>query len=201
MDYSIFIVSSQGLPMPNNPESDLPDEPMLQAGSCILRRPECGKSVQDALLFFEAKRYYLGAWCIMPNHVHVVFTPRPGFTVSSILHSWKSFTAKRLCKVLPQGAVVWERESFDHLIRTPADWEWFVEYIHQNPVKAGLCQAPTEWPYSSIGVRFQPIIQPFVDPKDYPFVQMQGRGDLPHLYKPGGQYFVTFRLADAVRKK
>src|ERR1051325_8192423 len=38
----------------------------------------------------------------------------------------------------------------------------------------------------------------FVDPRTTPFVPLHDRGELPHLYKPGGTYFVTFRLADAI---
>ena len=39
----------------------------------------------------------------------------------------------------------------------------------------------------------------FVDPRTLPFVEMRSRGELPHLYKEGGSYFVTFRLWDAVK--
>lgn len=50
-------------------------EPPLTAGSCLLRKPKLAKIVQDALLYFEGRRYFLSSWCIMPNHVHVVVTP------------------------------------------------------------------------------------------------------------------------------
>jgi hypothetical protein len=38
----------------------------------------------------------------------------------------------------------------------------------------------------------------FVDPRTLPFVETRSRGELPHLYKEGSSYFVTFRLWDAV---
>jgi putative transposase len=41
-------------------------------GACWLRRPEIASLVQDALLRFDGERYRLLAWCLMPNHVHVV---------------------------------------------------------------------------------------------------------------------------------
>src|SRR5215210_675422 len=41
-------------------------------------------------------------------------------------------------------------------------------------------------------------VMEFVDPRKTPFVPVRSRGELPHLHKPGGVYFVTFRLADAV---
>src|SRR6476469_6758191 len=37
-----------------------------------------------------------------------------------------------------------------------------------------------------------------IDPRKTPFVPVRSRGELPHLYKPGGTYFITFRLADAI---
>ncbi len=178
------------------------DEPPLALGNCILRQPEAAKIVQDALLFFEGDRYSLAAWCIMPNHVHVVVAPFCGYELSAILHSWKSFTANRINDIAGGAGAVWERESFDHLIRSADDIEQFVKYTEENPVTAGLCDLPQEWPHSSCGAGFQPANPGFyVDPRETPYVPMTSRGELPHLHKEGGFYFVTFRLADAVEYK
>ena len=70
-------------------------ESWLDSGmrSCLLSQPAHSKIVANALLYFESKRYTLGEWVIMPNHLHAIVTPNPGFDLSSILHSWKSFTA------------------------------------------------------------------------------------------------------------
>lgn len=159
-------------------------EPNVIAGSCVLKRAETATLVQNALLFFERQRYYLSAWSVMPNHVHVVVTPAAGFSLTRILHSWKSFTAKAINELLDRHGPLWERESFDHLIRSAADWERSVQYTEQNPVAAGLCRSPELWPFSSRGIGFKcsPELT-FVDPRSTAFAMMRSRGELPHLYR------------------
>ena len=115
----------------------------------MLRRPEAAAVVQNALLFFERQRYYLSGWSVMPNHVHAVVTPMARFSVTQILHSWKSFTANAINAWLGAQGTFWERESFDHLIRSAQDWERAIRYTEENPITAGLCDSPEQWPYSS----------------------------------------------------
>jgi len=62
-------------------------------GTCWLRRPEIASLVEGALLHFDGERYRLLAWCLMPNHVHVVIEMLDGLSLSQIVGSWKSFTA------------------------------------------------------------------------------------------------------------
>jgi REP element-mobilizing transposase RayT len=173
-------------------------EPPARAGSCVLRRPDVARIVQDALRHFEGARYHLLAWTIMPNHVHVVFTPLGAWACHAILHSWKSFTSQQIGKLLGRRGTLWARESFDHVVRSPRDLERFVTYIEQNPVAAGLCADPADWRFSHCGAGFQPASVPWVDPRSTPFAPLKTRGELPHLYKPGCTYFVTFCLYDAV---
>ncbi len=124
-------------------------EPPLRLGACDLARPEIAMLVQQALRHFDADRYLLAAWCVMPNHTHAVFTPLPGHLPDDILHSWKSYTAHKANKLLGRKGTFWERESFDHLIRSIEEFEHFIRYVEDNPVAAGLCQLPSQWPYSS----------------------------------------------------
>ena len=176
-------------------------EPQLTRGSCVLQQAAIAKIVQRALLHFHGQRYILLAWCIMPNHVHLVLAPLEEHTLSRILHSIKSYTANRINNILGRRGPLWERESFDHLIRTPEHLQAFCEYVEQNPVKAGLCENPENWPFSSCGAGFQPDhsrLGLWTDPLSTPIVEMRSRGELPHLHKPPGIYFVTDRLLDAV---
>ncbi|MBI4570090.1 MAG: transposase, partial [Planctomycetes bacterium] len=131
-------------------------------GECWLKEPRIGGMVAETLRHFDGERYDLHAWVVMPNHVHAVVTPREGHTLSAILHSWKSFTAhethrvaqaSRLQLQLPKGGAFWQRESYDHLVRDEADFQRVCEYTVQNPVKAGLCQNPEDWPCSSAETR------------------------------------------------
>lgn len=106
-------------------------------GACWMNRPEVADLVQNALLHFDQQRYFLHAWCIMPNHVHVLFEPS-GFDLPSILHSWKSYTAKEANKLLQRVGEFWQAESFDHLIRDAHDYHHCATYVHENHAKAGL---------------------------------------------------------------
>lgn len=65
------------------------------AGSCWLRDPRIAELVENAVLHVDGKRYRLHAWVVMPNHVHVLITPVEGFSLSDILHTWKSYTASQ----------------------------------------------------------------------------------------------------------
>jgi primosomal protein N' (replication factor Y) len=107
-------------------------------GSCALRRPEIGKLVENALRHFDGDRYQLGEYVAMPNHVHVLVRPAAEHTLESILHSWKSFTAKQANEILKTSGVFWREESFDHLVRSAAQYEKYAAYIRENPAKAGL---------------------------------------------------------------
>ncbi len=64
-------------------------------------------------------------------------------TLSSIMHSWKSYTSKEANKLLHRaGETFWQKESFDHWIRDDAEHARLVTYVENNPVKARLCKSP-----------------------------------------------------------
>ncbi|HEY1052492.1 MAG TPA: transposase [Prosthecobacter sp.] len=107
-------------------------------GSCVLRDWRCREVVAEAFRHFEGVRYDLAAWVVMPNHVHAIVCPHAGRQLSQLLHSWKSFTAKKINESLGQRGTLWMDESFDHIIRDKASLERFVRYVRNNPVKAGL---------------------------------------------------------------
>ncbi len=122
-------------------------------GSRILQRNDIASIMEKALLHFQGERYALSAWCVMPNHVHVVMTPSSEHTLSAILHSWKSYSAHEINNCLKRNGHVWQRESFDHLIRHERAFATFVAYTENNPVAAGLCDVPELWPFSSAQYR------------------------------------------------
>jgi len=107
-------------------------------GSCVLRNPEYSALVESVLLHFDGDRYDLLSYVIMPNHVHVLVSPKGGHSMSSILHSWKRFTARELNKRLGAQGQFWQHESFDHLVRGSGSLEGFVRYLRENPEKAKL---------------------------------------------------------------
>jgi REP element-mobilizing transposase RayT len=115
-------------------------------GACHLRNPRCAETVLSALDHFDGSRYELAAWCIMPNHVHVAVSPLAKVPLASILHTWKSFTARRCKDVLGlshDGSPFWQPEYYDHLVRDVIDFDHQVRYILNNPIKARL----ENWPW------------------------------------------------------
>ena len=108
------------------------------SGACHLRNPALAKVVSEALLHFNERRYRLFAWCVMPNHLHVVVRLFPGYSLAAVLHSWKSYTAKRAADVIGITGSIWQREYYDHLLRSEAEFQRAVRYVVENPVKAGL---------------------------------------------------------------
>jgi REP element-mobilizing transposase RayT len=108
------------------------------AGSCSLRERDIAAVVAETLLLFDETKYRLFAWCIMPNHVHVVARIFPTHQLAEVLHSWKSYTAKEANRILGIRGSFWQREYYDHLLRDDAEFERAVKYVVENPVKAGL---------------------------------------------------------------
>jgi valyl-tRNA synthetase len=108
------------------------------AGSCVLKNPGAAKIVADALKHFDGRRYKLGAWVIMPNHVHAIVTPLQGYALGEILHSWKSYMAHEVNKLLGRTGQLWQHESYDHIVRNERALFRIEEYITRNPLKAGI---------------------------------------------------------------
>ena len=119
-------------------------------------------------------KYHLIAYCIMSNHVHVLLqpiSPSPAVlrdhevvsdeihdsrgTLTSIMHSLKSYTAHRVNKLLERTGAFWQRESYDHWVRDDDELERIVSYIARNPVTAGLCAEPHLWRYCSAFDRYE----------------------------------------------
>lgn len=120
------------------------------AGACHLRRPDIADMIAGALRHFHGEHYLLDDWVVMPNHVHLVLWPMPNFTLSEILKSRKRHTARQANLILDKtGHSFWQRESYDHWIRDDAEKSRIRRYVRMNPVKAGLCQNPEEWRWSS----------------------------------------------------
>jgi REP element-mobilizing transposase RayT len=118
-------------------------------GACILKCPDIATLVENALLFFDGARYRLLAWAIMPNHVHVMIEQVEGYPLGGIMHSWKSFTAKKINCVRESKGSVWSPDYHDRYIRNVEHYEYAVSYIEQNPVKAGLVSLAEDWSFSS----------------------------------------------------
>jgi REP element-mobilizing transposase RayT len=125
------------------------------AGSCLLRDPRLAGLVENALLHFDGTRYDLLAWVVMPNHVHAAVALRPSYRVTEVVRSWKSFTAKQANEILGRSGTFWRKDFFDVRIRDEEHLGRVRRYIERNPVAAGLCARPEDWPFGSAARRLR----------------------------------------------
>ena len=111
--------------------------------------PRAATIVEDALLHFDGVRYRALAWCVMPNHAHAVLEQAEGWPLSSIAHSWKSFTANAVNKAVGRTGPLRTREYFDRFMRDDDHLSTTIAYVENNPVTAGLAGTVDDWQWSS----------------------------------------------------
>jgi len=97
-------------------------------------------------VFVRAER---GNWwskllLFMPDHVHTLMVFAPDRLMLRVISDWKRYTARHL-------GIRWQRDFFDHRIRTEESLAEKWDYIFHNPVRAGLVGRPEEWPYVWFG--------------------------------------------------
>jgi REP element-mobilizing transposase RayT len=118
-----------------------------------LKQKQIAELVKDAIHYRDGEVYDLLAYCIMSNHVHIVFSiknkdeqdisTRP---VTDILGKLKSFTALQANRLLDRNGPFWHSESYDHVVRDWDELNRIIKYTLNNPVKAGLVSKWEEWP-------------------------------------------------------
>ena len=116
----------------------------------------------------------LHAWCIMSNHIHLIISAEEGFKLSDILRDLKKYTSVRILKTLEENTKesrrnwmlwifraageknsknthyqFWQNNNHPKELNTNELMDQKLEYIHQNPVKAGLVNSAEAWVYSS----------------------------------------------------
>jgi putative transposase len=107
-------------------------------GDCLLARKACADLLINRLVVVHSKAYHLDAWCIMPNHLHALIEPAKEVTLGEILRHWKGGSAHDINQLLNRRGSLWQREPFDHIVRSEMQLEHFRRYISENPAKARL---------------------------------------------------------------
>jgi REP element-mobilizing transposase RayT len=127
-------------------------------GPVWLKEESIASIVAEAIQFRNRKKYDLIAYCIMPNHVHLIFDlnerhERVGdspYLVTNILRDLKKFAARESNRVLHRNGEFWQHESYDHVIRNGEELERMIWYVLYNPVKAGLVDLWEKWKWSYV---------------------------------------------------
>ncbi len=122
-----------------------------KSGPMYLSDRRVATLVRDSIHRCDGALYDLDAFCIMPNHVHIVFAPKPKredgmyHSISAIMHSVKRYTARQANLLLDREGNFWQHENYDHVVRNESELNRIINYVLNNPVKAGLVQSSNDW--------------------------------------------------------
>jgi putative transposase len=101
--------------------------------------------VVDHITSGHGRYYNLAALTVMPDHVHIIFKPLNDFTLQSIMKGIKGVSARLINQYRKTKGNVWQEESFDRIIRDVDEFEEKLQYMFNNPVKAGLVTDPNSY--------------------------------------------------------
>ena len=135
------------------------DYPIFFITACTFRRNAIltERAVADVLVdeWKHARPRHgwaIGSYVIMPDHVHFFCAPEhDAKTLSVFIREWKSWTSRRIRLLRPRpttaATTLWQREYFDHVLRSDESYAQKWDYVRENPVRAGLVTSPDHWPY------------------------------------------------------
>lgn len=140
----------------------------------LLKEDEYKDIIIDCLKFMvDDKRVEVNAFIIMSNHVHIIWQPLQHYTLTQIQTSFVTYTAKAIKKKLLQHKPdvletlkvnkydrtyqIWKREPLSIELFTEKTFMQKLEYIHNNPVAAGLVSFAEEYKYSSAKFYFSGV--------------------------------------------
>ena len=117
------------------------------------RRVFTGHSAEVAVeeLYAAREKYHLLllAFCFMPDHAHFVIVPGEPYTISQTMRIVKGAIARRINRENGRQGQVWQEGFFDEVPQSLHELNRFIAYVHNNPVKGGLCRSVEEYAYSS----------------------------------------------------
>lgn len=106
----------------------------------------------EACQHFHGERYTIFVGVVMPDHVHLLIQPLlkdtgKFWTIGSILHSIKGFSARQVPMVMPHIDKLWQDGRHERLILGDRHFHATVEYIYQNPIVAHIIKPSETYPY------------------------------------------------------
>ncbi|HEY2913732.1 MAG TPA: transposase [Candidatus Angelobacter sp.] len=125
----------------------------------LFKKEEMARLFLNVLQDYRGQgRYLLHEFVVMPDHFHLLVTPAEDVSLEKALQYIKGGFSFRVKKELAFNSLVWEESFTNHRIRDAEDYQRHREYIHHNPVKAGLVKMASAYPYSSAfpGMKLDP---------------------------------------------
>ena len=94
--------------------------------------------------------FFLTAWVFLPDHWHAICAPVYPLSISEVMKSVKTSSTILMNRQRRESGELWQGRFFDRALRTVREYNEKMQYIHLNPVKAGLVRRPQDWPWSSV---------------------------------------------------
>jgi putative transposase len=113
----------------------------------ILATPDLHEAFRRFALAGEAHGAYVGAYVIMPDHMHLFVALADDIALSHWMKSLKNTLSKCL-RTLDHAAPHWQKGFFDHVLRSEESYAQKWEYVRDNPVRAGLANHWDDWPFA-----------------------------------------------------
>ena len=136
-------------------------------GKCFLKDKRVANIVAQKIREYNHSLYDLKAYCIMPNHVHLLIdtsvqiindlytyqadVPENYLQLDKIMQLIKGGSAFLANQILNRKGSFWAKDSYDRYVRNYKAYQNIYQYIIQNPVKAGLVSDPKEYPFTYFG--------------------------------------------------
>lgn len=140
--------------MPRTPRSELPKDGIYHVTTrgvdrALIVRDEIDWGALNALVLAAEPRFgwAYDVYCLMTNHFHlIVRTPLP--LLSQGMHWLNGVYAQRFNRRYGRRGHLFENRFSARVMRDEKHWERSCRYVLENPVKAGLCEFATDWPWS-----------------------------------------------------
>ncbi len=114
--------------------------------------------------FRKKGRYLLLAFVIMPDHLHIMLKPNGNENISKIMHSIKRGSSRLINQMWNRNGSVWQSSFYERIIRNEKEFWEKVNYVYNNPLKAGLVESPEDYPYSSANPQVETDLEEFLSP-------------------------------------
>ncbi|MEZ5338664.1 MAG: transposase [bacterium] len=134
-------------------------------GTCLLASAGAAIAFRDVLMETAEDHYSLLAWVVMPNHVHLLIRQLEHARLGDTVRLLKSRSSLRINRLLGRSGKLWQGSYFDRAMRSLDHLKHTLDYIHDNPVKAGLAACQTDWQHSSVHGFSLESLMDTVDPR------------------------------------
>lgn len=93
----------------------------------------------------------VGRYVLMPDHVHLFArATRDAKPLARWVQTWKSLSSRQLSETLSLPPPIWQKDYFDRFLRSSESYAEKWRYVASNPVRAGLCRQPEDWPWQGV---------------------------------------------------